>query len=160
MSFIDATALICGSSLARFSVMPCSPFTMSLRLVCSCRLFSMPMCRHCLRVSVSCALRGIRTQAMANVNNNLFISFFSFIRCKDRKLELYSRYDIFVPYVHIFRFYIRSSKTSWETAIVMADSSLPYLIYYSTPVAYHYGPFILNNASSQESGMVKRELVG
>lgn len=85
---------------------------------------------------------------------------FSFIRCKDRKLALYSRYDIFVPYVHIFRFYIRSSKTSWETAIVMADSSLPYLIYYSTPVAYHYGPFILNNASSQESGMVKRELVG
>lgn len=149
MSFIDATALICGSSLARFSVMPCSPFIMSLRLVCSCRLFSMPMCRHCLRVSVSCALRGIRTQEMANVNNNLFISFFHLSAAKIGSLRYVavtiSSYRMFIFSVSTSDHQKHHGKQplSWQILDFQTWNLRIFIYYDGILVSYYHGPFII-----------------
>ena len=108
MSLNDATALICGRSLERFSEILCFPLIISLRFVCSVRLFSIPICRHSSSVNTCCAPRGKSEQARAKLSNSLFISFFLFIRRKVRALHSIYRYEIFAFTVHIFLFLLRS----------------------------------------------------
>ena len=134
MSLKDATALICGNSFDRFSEILCFPLIISLRLVCSVRLFSIPICKHSSNVNTCCAPRGKSEQARAKLSNSLFISFILFIRRKVRELGSDNRYDIFAFTVHIFLFILRSvvitNKPMLRKVLFISQKTYKTLIFY------------------------------